>query len=108
MPGNMKGMFYGAGIEDSGIGSWNTKSLSDAWRMFKGAQGLSKDLDLSKWTFGPEPDLSSMFAGSGIVDCGIGNWDVSQANTRDMLKDANKFTGLTSLKPPQVANQAFR
>lgn len=99
--GNMMGMFYEAGIEDSGIGSWNTKSLTSAWKMFKGAKGLSKDLDLSRWTFGPKPNLSSMFEGSGIVDCGIGNWDVSQANTRDMLKDANKFTGFMSLKPPK-------
>lgn len=98
---SMFGMFCWAEIEDSGIGSWNTKSLSNAQSMFKGAQGLSKDLDLSRWTFGPEPNLSSMFEGSGIVDCGIGNWDVSQANTRDMLKDANKFTGFASLKPPK-------
>ncbi len=42
-----------------------------------------------------------MFEGSGIVDCGIGNWDVSQANTLNMLKDANMFTGFASLKPPK-------
>jgi hypothetical protein len=94
-------MFYEAGIEDSGIGSWNTKRLSSARSMFKGAKGLSKDLDLSRWTFGPKPNLSSMFEGSGVVDCGIGNWDVSQANTRDMLKDANSFTGFMSLKTPK-------
>jgi hypothetical protein len=42
-----------------------------------------------------------MFEGSGIVDCGICNWDVSQANTRNMLKGANRFTGFASLKPPK-------
>jgi hypothetical protein len=100
-------MFHGAGIEDSGIGSWNTKRLSSARYMFQGAQGLSKDLDLSSWTFGPKPNLSSMFEGSGIVDCGIGNWDVSQANTRNMLKDANKFYWLHEPEATQVADRAI-
>jgi hypothetical protein len=98
---DMEMMFRGAGIEDSGIGSWNTKGLSSARSMFEGARGLSRDLTLSRWTFGPKPNLSSMFEGSGIVDCGIGNWDVSQANTLNMLKDAKRFTGFESLKPPK-------
>jgi hypothetical protein len=101
---DMGTMFQGAGIEDSGIGSWNTKGLSSARSMFKGAQGLSEGLDLSRWTFGPNPNLSSIFEGSGIVDCGIGNWDVSGAKTDGMLMGADKFTGFMSLKPPKWPN----
>jgi hypothetical protein len=42
-----------------------------------------------------------MFWDSGIVDCGIGNWDVSGARAENMLKGADKFTGFMSLKPPK-------
>jgi hypothetical protein len=97
----MTGMFTSAGIEDSGIGSWNTKSLCKALLMFREARGLSKDLDLSRWTFGPSPNMRGMFWDSGIVDCGIGNWDVSGARTDGMLMGADKFTGFMSLKPPK-------
>jgi hypothetical protein len=98
----MVGMFTWAGIEDSGIGCWDTKSLSNAKWMFRGALNLSADgPDLSRWTFGASPNMTGMFRDSSIVDCGIGNWNVSGANTKDMLKFANKFTGFRSLKPPK-------
>ena len=45
--------------------------------------------------------MTRMFAESGIVDCGIGAWDVSSAITREMLKDAYKFTGHRSLEEPK-------
>ena len=96
------GMFTLAGIEDSGVGCWDTTSVSDARWMFRGALNLSADgPDLSRWTFGAGPNMTGMFRESGIVDCGIGNWDVSGAETKDMLKDASKFTGFRSLKPPK-------
>ena len=97
----MMGMFTWAGIKDSGIGSWSTSSLSNCSFMFRGALGLSKDLDLSRWRFGASPDMTCMFWDSGIVDCGIGNWDVSGARAENMLKGTNKFTGFMSLKPPK-------
>lgn len=97
---NANGMFAGAGIEDSGIGSWNTEGLSAAMLMFHRAPNLSKALDLSRWTFGPNPKMHSMFQESGIVDCKIGAWNVTNANTYKMLNGATKFTGLGSLQPP--------
>ena len=45
--------------------------------------------------------MTRMFWQSGIVDCGIGAWDVSSANTNMMLKDAYKFTGHRSLGEPK-------
>ena len=98
---NMASMFHGSGIEDSGIGNWNTRSLSNAVVMFGGAPNLSAGLDLSRWPFEKECSMQGMFWRSGIVDCGIGEWDVSSAITRGMLRDAYKFTGHRSLKDPK-------
>lgn len=94
---NMRNMFCNSGIEDSGIANWNTASLKDAYSMFNGAVHLSASLDLSKWQFQPEAKLSCMFEGSSIVDGGISEWDVSSANTRDMLYDARKFSAYKRL-----------
>ena len=98
---SMGGMFAQTAIEDSGIANWNTASLTDASGMFFGARRLSASLDLSGWIFGPEPNLCSMFAQSGIVDCGIGNWDVAGAQTHDILLGADRFTGSLANWPPE-------
>ena len=45
--------------------------------------------------------MTGMFWESGIVDCGIGEWDVSRAITDIMLKGADKFAGHGSLKEPK-------
>jgi hypothetical protein len=91
----------GTAIEDSGIGNWNTSSLIDASYMFLSAKQLSRNLDLSRWTFGENPNMTGMFKNSGIVDCGIGDWNVSNANTRDMLADARRFTAFKRLRWPE-------
>ena len=98
---NMASMFSWAGIEDSGIGNWNTRSLSNAVFMFGGAPNLSAGLDLSRWTVREGCSMSLMFWDSSIVDCGIGEWDVSRAETGGMLQDAARFTGHRSLKDPK-------
>ena len=98
---DMAGMFSSAGIEDSGIGNWNTRSLADTSLMFGGSPNLSAGLDLSRWTFREGCNMLGMFWQSSIVDCGIGEWDVSSANTERMLEDAGKFTGHRSLKEPK-------
>jgi hypothetical protein len=97
---NMGAMFDNAGIEDSGIANWNTASLTDASSMFVGTRHLSASLDLSGWKFGSNPVMAFMFDGSSIVDCGIGKWSVANAAVYNMLEDANKFTGYSSLKEP--------
>jgi hypothetical protein len=91
----------GTAIEDSGIGNWNTSSLTDASYMFLSAKQLSRNLDLSRWTFGENPNMTGMFKNSGIVDCGIGDWNVSNANTTDMLAGARRFTAFKRLKWPE-------
>ena len=102
---SMDGMFKLTPIEDSGLANWNTASLTDASGMLRRTKGLSTDLDLSGWIFGPKPDLNYMFARSNIVDCGIGNWDVTDANTHEMLLGADAFTGsLASWPPIKVAD----
>ena len=90
---SMDGMFARTAIADSGLANWNTASLTNAQHMFSHTERLSERLDLSGWKFGPEPNLSYMFAQSSIVDCGIGNWDVAGAQTEGMLLGANRFTG---------------
>ena len=97
---SMSAMFEGTAIEDSGIANWNTASLTAATQMFFEATQLSAGLDLSGWKFGPRPTLRSMFAHSGIVDCGIGNWDVSGADTHEMLSGATAFAGNLAKWPP--------
>ena len=102
---SMDGMFKLTPIEDSGLANWNTASLTDASHMFHRTKGLSTDLDLSGWIFGPKPDLRHMFSRSNIVDCGIGNWDVTDADTHGMLLGADAFTGsLASWPPIKVAD----
>jgi hypothetical protein len=98
---DMSSMFAGAGIEDSGIGSWNMASVTSTKLMFSEVPNLSKGLDLSRWNFTESCDMSGMFWDSSLVDGGIGNWAVSQAETQNMLTGANKFTGFRSLKPPK-------
>ena len=103
----MAGMFNRAGIEDSGIANWNTISVADASHMFYMAPSLSESLNLSGWVFGREPDLHSMFKESSIVDCGIGDWNVDDADVSDMLLDADRFTGDLNLKwPPEKVRDA--
>jgi hypothetical protein len=103
---SMVGMFGYTAIEDSGIASWNTASLTDASSMFGHTEHLSKGLDLSGWKFGRSPDMRGMFAQSSIVDCGIGNWDVSGADTGAMLMDANAFTGSLEKWPRDKRDRA--
>jgi hypothetical protein len=103
---SMAGMFGHTAIEDSGIANWNTASLTDATSMFFEAKQLSAGLDLSGWKFGPRPVLFSMFARSGIVDCKIGEWDVSGAYTHDMLSGATAFTGNLEKWPPDKVTKA--
>jgi len=98
--GSMRQMFRGSAIKDSGITNWNTASLFDADSMFFGALHLSAGLDLSGWIFADGPNMARMFSDSGIVDCGIGKWNVANAETIDMLSDASKFTGYASLVEP--------
>ena len=103
---SMGGMFAYTAIEDSGIANWNTASLTDASSMFSGTDHLSADLDLSGWKFGRSPDMKAMFASSSIVDCGIGNWDVSGADTGAMLINANRFTGSLEKWPNDKRDRA--
>ena len=105
----MSEMFTEAGIEDSGIANWNTARLISARHMFLRTEHLSADLDLSRWTFGPDINMGFMFGGSNLVDGGIGQWNVADANTGGMLADASKFTGYMSLKenwPPDKLDSA--
>ena len=97
----MGGMFNRAGIEDSGIANWNTRRVLDASLMFYMAPSLSKGLNLSGWGFGSDPALDSMFAESSIVDCGIGDWKVEDADVTGMLFRANRFTGNLEKWPPE-------
>jgi surface protein len=90
---DMAGMFFGSGIEDSGIGDWNTASLEGASAMFFKTSYLSMDIDLSGWTTGKCTNMVGMFRGSTLVDGKIGKWDVANANTTNMLRDAPKFKG---------------
>jgi hypothetical protein len=103
----MDSMFEQSGIEDGGIANWTTTSLFYASSMFGGAKSLSSRLDLRKWRFSEKldtdgatvvgPDMDYMFAESGIVDCGIGEWDVRNAAVHFMLDQAEKFTAYRSL-----------
>jgi hypothetical protein len=102
----MGGMFNRAGIEDSGIANWNTRSVLDASHMFYMAPSLSESLNLSGWVFDPKPDLGSMFAESSIVDCGIGDWKVKDANVFEMLFGADRFTGNLEKWPTQKIRDA--
>jgi hypothetical protein len=102
----MDDMFRGSGIEDSGIASWNTASLTNASSMFYEAEHLSHGLDLSKWRFGASPDMTAMFARSSIVDSGIGQWDVTNANTSGMLADARAFASIQSTWPEAKVDAA--
>ena len=102
----MGGMFNRAGIEDSGIANWNTRSVLDASHMFYMARSLSEGLKLSGWRFAPEPDLGSMFAESSIVDCGIGDWKVEDADVTGMLFGADSFTGNLLKWPPEKVRDA--
>lgn len=90
---DMRHMFQRAGIEDSGIGNWNTASLVDAASMFKEAKNISVDLDLSGWDTKQCTNMTAMFQGSAIVDCGLGRWDVTNADTTGMLDGATSFRG---------------
>jgi surface protein len=91
---NMVSTFSGAGITDSGIGSWDVRSLEDATRMFASTLSLSPELDFSLWNMRNCKNLSSMFLKSAIADNKIGEWTLrSDANTRDMLRDAASFRG---------------
>lgn len=90
---NMAGMFFGSGIEDSGIGDWNTASLEDAGAMFVRTRYLSMDIDLSGWTTGKCTNMLGMFRGSTLADGKIGKWDVANADTTNMLRDAPNFKG---------------
>jgi surface protein len=90
----MVSTFSGAGITDSGIGSWDVRSLEDATRMFASTLSLSPELDFSLWNMQNCKNLSSMFLKSAIDDNKIGEWTLrSDANTRDMLRDAASFRG---------------
>ncbi len=60
-----------------------------------------KSLNLSGWGFGTKPDLGSMFAESSIVDCGIGEWKVKDADVSGMLFRAHRFTGKLDKWPPE-------
>ena len=102
----MGGMFNRAGIEDSGIANWNTIRVTNASHMFYMAPSLSESLKLSGWVFGREPDLDSMFADSSIVDCGIGDWKVKDADVSGMLFGANRFTGNLEKWPTQKVRDA--
>jgi hypothetical protein len=102
----MGGMFNRAGIEDSGIANWNTRSVLDASHMFYMAPSLSESLNLSGWVFDPKPDLGSMFAESSIVDCGIGEWKVKHADVSSMLFRAYRFTGNLEKWPPEKVRDA--
>jgi hypothetical protein len=102
----MGGMFNRAGIEDSGIANWNTRRVIDASHMFYMAPSLSESLKLSGWGFGLDPALDSMFAESSIVDCGIGDWKVEDADVTGMLFGANRFTGNLKNWPPEKVRDA--
>jgi hypothetical protein len=62
--------------------------------MFAGTLSLSPELDFSLWNMRNCKNLSSMFLKSAIADNKIGEWTLrSDANTRDMLRDAASFRG---------------
>jgi surface protein len=90
---NMAGMFLKAGIEDSGIGDWNTASLEKAESMFHEAGNLSRDLDLSGWTMGKCTNMTAMFQGSAIIDNGIGKWKVNDLAFTDFMLSDTHFKG---------------
>ena len=103
---SMADMFNRAAIEDSGIANWNPGSVTDASHMFYEARSLSESLRLSGWRFGHKPDLGSMFGHSSIVDCGIGDWKVEDANVFEMLFGADRFTGNLDKWPTQKIRDA--
>jgi hypothetical protein len=47
-----------------------------------------------------------MFQDSGIVDCGIGNWNVDGAQTHEMLLGATKFRGRLANWPERAIRAA--
>jgi hypothetical protein len=104
----MSGMFEEAGIENSGIGQWDTESLTYACTMFEGAKGLSIDIDLSKWNTGNLRWMVRMFRDSALVDGGIGNWAVTSSASTSRLLSGTYFTGTLDRWPPEKRSQALQ
>lgn len=103
---DMGKMFRDAGIENSGIGSWDVRSLERANEMFLGAK-LSPALDLSRWNVQNCQELYEMFKDSSIEDSGIGQWTLHpDANTERMLENATRFKGDLSKWPGNKRNAA--
>lgn len=85
-------MFHSSGIQDSGIGLWNTASLEKADAMFQSAKSIDRDLNLAGWKTEKCKDMRGMFRGSAIVDSNIGKWNVEKADVTNMLRDT-RFKG---------------
>jgi hypothetical protein len=109
-------MFRKSGIQNSGIGHWDVRSLANAAGMFETATQLSRDLDLSRWNVQRCEDAEFMFARSSLVDSGIGKWELPvTAKTKGMFLKARLFQGklgkwsadLAPSNAPESARHAF-
>jgi surface protein len=103
---DMGRMFMQAGIRNSGVAYWNTASLLQALGMFY-ESSLQLDVDLSKWNTKNCEDMRHMFEKTAIVDSGIGNWDVSAAQTEYMLQ-GTRFSGNLDRWPAKQRNDALK
>ena len=91
---NMRKMFMYSGIENSGIGRWDVRSLRFASSMFANATDILPSLSLSGWNIGNCSVMHSMFKGSSVTDNGIATWKLrADAKTDDM------FAGTKFAKP---------
>ena len=70
----MHSMFEESGIVDSGIGAWDTRSLTSANKMFAGARNIRPEFDLSRWNVSVLVDLDYMFRESSVVHAGLAAW----------------------------------
>ena len=98
---DMDGMFYGAGVANPDVSSWNTANVVNMMNMFFGAksatpnvsnwdvsnvefmyymfcQAVSADPDVSNWNVSNVIDMHGMFDSATIANPDVSNWKVSK------------------------------
>lgn len=93
---NMRGLFYGSGIESINLKNWDTSNVENTDAMFLGVKNL-KELDISSWNMPKVTSAKSMFSNSSIEKLNISSWDNANAinSSSTLFSRSNNLKELT-------------
>ena len=83
-------LFYNKGSFNADISRWDTSSVTNMYRMFRGARAFNQDI--GTWDTSSVTTMYAMFYQAYAFNQHLSRWDVSSVTTmREMFYDANAF-----------------